>query len=65
MFCGIVKSSMNSKVNSVDYNLIASRFISDHKLSLTIQQNISFVDKYVEVVENIFKEDTKKHVYEY
>lgn len=53
---------MNSKINNVDYNLIASRFISDHKLSLTIQQNISFVEKYIDIVENVFKEDIEKHV---
>ena len=62
MFCDIVKSSMNSKVNNVDYDLIASRFISDHKLSLTIQQNISFVEKYIDIVDNVFKNDIEKHI---
>lgn len=54
--------NMNSKINSVDYNLIASRFISDEKLSLTIQQNISFVEKYIDVVGDTFKEDIERQI---
>lgn len=53
---------MNSKVNNVDYDLIASKFISDHKLSLTIQQNISFVEKYIDIIDNVFKKDIEKHI---
>ena len=53
---------MNSKINNVDYNLIASRFISDEKLSLTIQQNISFVEKYIDAVEDTFEEDIERQI---
>ena len=53
---------MSSKINNVDYNLIASRFISDEKLSLTIQQNISFVEKYIDVVEDTFNEEIEKQI---
>lgn len=53
---------MNSKINNVDYNQISSTFISDEKLSLIIQQNISFVEKYIDVVENSFKNDLEKQI---
>lgn len=53
---------MNSKINDVDYSLIASRFISDEKLSLLIRQNISFVEKYIDVVEDTFNKEIEKQI---
>ena len=53
---------MDSKINNVDYDQITAKFISDEQLSLTIQQNISFVERYIDVVESSFNEDIEKQI---
>lgn len=53
---------MNSKINSVDYSKIAAKFISDENLSLIIQQNISFVEKYIDDVESSFDNNIEKQI---
>lgn len=53
---------MNPKINNVDYNQLAAKFISDAKLSLMIQQNISFVEKYIDIVEDTFESDVERQV---
>lgn len=45
-----------------DYNSIASRFIQDENLSLEIQQNISFVENYIDKVEEAFDEKVEREI---
>lgn len=46
---------MKTKEYVSEYNVIASKFIRDERLSLEIQQNISFVENYVDSVEDSFE----------
>lgn len=45
-----------------EYNVIASKFIRDERLSLEIQQNISFVENYVDKVDEAFDEEVEREI---
>lgn len=53
---------MKTKEYVSDYNTIASKFIRDKHLSLEIQQNISFVENYVDKVEETFDETVEREI---
>lgn len=53
---------MDSKISNINYNSLASRFISDEKLSLTIKENISFVEKYLVFIDESFDNPTERQI---
>lgn len=55
-------STTKAKEYVSEYNVIASRFIQDENLSLEIQQNISFVENYIDKVEEAFDEKVEREI---
>lgn len=53
---------MKNKSNEYDYNLLASRFISDQTLGIKVQSNVTFVEKYLDKIDTLFKEEVEKHI---
>lgn len=53
---------MKSDQTEYDYNLLASRFISDQALSIKVQNNVTFVENYLEKIDVLFKEEIEKHI---
>ena len=53
---------MDSKIISINYNSLVSRFISDERLSLIIKENISFVEKYLYTVDETFNNAIERQI---
>ncbi len=53
---------MNNNQTDYDYNLLASRFISDETLSIKIQNNATFVENYLDKIDFLFKEEIEKQI---
>ena len=45
-----------------EYNVIASKFIRDEHLSLEIQQNVSFVENYIDKVDDSFEVKEERQI---
>ncbi len=55
-------STTKAKEYVSEYNVIASRFIQDENLSSEIQQNILFVENYIDKVEETFNEKVEREI---
>lgn len=53
---------MKSNPTDYDYNLLASRFISDQTLSIKVQSNATFVENYLDKIDTSFKEEVEKQI---
>ena len=50
------------KTNNLDCNSLITSYISDKQITFRIYQNIAFVEKYVNVVDGVFKDINEKQI---
>ena len=53
---------MPEEQTKYDYNLLASRFISDETLSIKVQNNVTFVENYLDKIDVFFEEEVEKQI---
>ncbi|MBD5131310.1 MAG: hypothetical protein HDT28_01755 [Clostridiales bacterium] len=53
---------MNYKLNNINYSQVIPKYISNIELANDIQHNINFIEKYVDIVETYFVEDSDKQL---
>ena len=53
---------MSYKLNNINYSQVLPKYITNIELSNEMLQNINFIEKYVDIVETYFVEDSDKQL---